>query len=193
MKKGEDANAGVSAGSDKPVFLQAPFIRQFEDKIIFECKLSANPVPSFSWYFGGSQLNNPAKYKPRLVSEGRTHTIILEINNLVGRDSGDYKVVARNTHGEAESNIKLNIESRKNSRLPEGTAPHFLSKPITTQTQDSLLIQLELEANPVPSVSWYLDNKDLNEAGSRFHTKIEKKSADKYLLSLELSVRIIQY
>lgn len=50
------------------------------------------------------------------MSEGKTHTIILEISNLVGKDSGDYKVVAKNQHGEAESNIKLNIESKKNSR-----------------------------------------------------------------------------
>lgn len=73
-------------------------------------------------------------------------------------------------------------------RLPDGTAPHFISKPLTNQTQDQLLIQLELEANPTPSVSWYQDTKDLHEADARFVTRIEKKSADKFLLSLEIKV-----
>lgn len=112
----------------------------------------------------------------------------MEINNLVGSDSGDYKVVAKNKHGEADSNIKLNIESKRAERLPEGIAPHFVSKPKVTQTQESLLIQLELEANPTPSASWYLDNRDLGEMDSRFKTTIERKSADNYLLSMEIQV-----
>jgi hypothetical protein len=53
-----------------------------------------------------------------------------------------------------------------------------------------LLIQLELEANPTPNVSWYLDGKDLGEVDSRFVTKTEKKSSDSYLLSLNIKVFI---
>ena len=75
-----------------------------------------------------------------------------------------------------------------NNRLPEGTAPHFVSKPIVKQTQDSLLIQLELEANPTPSVSWYLDNKDLNDVDPRYNSKMERKSADTFILSLQFQV-----
>ncbi len=74
------------------------------------------------------------------------------------------------------------------SRLPDGIAPNFISKPIVTQTQEILLIQLELKANPTPTASWYLDNKDLNEVDPRYSTKIEKKSADSFLLSLEIKV-----
>lgn len=72
--------------------------------------------------------------------------------------------------------------------MPDGVAPHFISKPIVQQSQQSLLIQLELEANPTPSASWYLDTKDLNDVDSRFVTRTERTSADKYLLSLELKV-----
>lgn len=73
-------------------------------------------------------------------------------------------------------------------RLPDGIAPHFISKPLVNQTKESLLIQLELEANPTPSASWFLDTKDLNDVDSRFITKTEKISADKYKLSLEIKV-----
>jgi hypothetical protein len=50
---------------------------------------------------------------------------------------------------------------------------------------------LELEANPTPNVSWYLDGKDLGEVDSRFITKTEKKTSDLYLLSLNIKVLII--
>lgn len=105
-----------SSSSGRPVFVQKPFIRQLEDKIFFECKLTAEPLPNFIWYLDNSVLNNSAKYKRRILSEGATHTIILEINNLTDRDSGDYKVVAKNSHGEADANIKLNFESKRNSK-----------------------------------------------------------------------------
>jgi len=188
-KKGEDAGSGLPGSNGKPTFIQKPFIRQLEDKILFECKLSADPVPSFSWYFQNGILRNQSKFKQKILTEGKTHTIILEINNLVGSDSGEYKVVAKNKHGESDSTIKLNIESSKrvDQRLPEGIAPHFVSKPKVIQTQDNLLIQLELEANPTPSASWYLDNKDLGDSdSSHFKTTIQRKSADNYLLSLEI-------
>lgn len=115
----DSESAGAAASSSaagKPVFIQKPFIRQLEDKILFECKLTSDPVPTFTWFFDGAQLKNPAKYKQRILSEGKTHTLILEINSLVGKDSGDYKVVAKNQHGEAESNIKLNIESKRSAK-----------------------------------------------------------------------------
>jgi hypothetical protein len=183
---GEDVGLGSSG---KPVFLQKPFIRQLEDKIFFECKISSDQVPSFTWYLDGTLLKSPDKYKTRILSEGKTHTVILEISNLTSKDSGDYKLVAKNSNGEAESFIKLNIESKRASKLPDGIAPHFVSKPITTQSKDNLLIQLELEANPTPSASWFLDTKELSDlSDSRYTTKIEKKSTDMYLLSLELKV-----
>lgn len=116
MKQKGDEAGGAGDGTGKPVFLEKPFIRQSDDKIFFECKLSADPVPTFQWYFEGAALKNPAKYKQRILSEGKTHTLILEISQLVGKDSGDYKLIAKNKHGEADANIKLNIESKRQSR-----------------------------------------------------------------------------
>lgn len=75
------------------------------------------------------------------------------------------------------------------NRLPEGTAPHFISKPKVTQTQDSILIQLDLSANPTPSATWFLGNKSLDELGANFVTKMERKGSDHYVLSMEIQVR----
>ena len=65
IKKGEDANAATQSGSGRPEFIQKPLIRQLEDKILFECRLRANPVPSFVWYLDKNVLKNPSKYKQR--------------------------------------------------------------------------------------------------------------------------------
>ena len=73
-------------------------------------------------------------------------------------------------------------------RLPDGISPHFISKPATQQSADSLTIQLELEANPTPTTSWYLNEKDLSDSDARYSTKIEKQGADKYLLTLVVKV-----
>ena len=81
------------------------------------------------------------------------------------------------------------VNKTKKNRLPEGTAPHFVSKPKVTQTAESLLIQLELAANPTPSATWFLGSKSLEELGANFETKIERKSGDFYLLSMEIQVQ----
>ena len=106
----------VSGGLGAPTFIQKPLIRQLEDRILFECKLTADPAPSFLWSFHGSSLKSQAKYKQRIVSEGPVHILILEIDHLTGADSGDYKCHAKNEHGEADSIIKLNIETSRGAK-----------------------------------------------------------------------------
>ena len=58
----------ASNSSGKPVFLQKPFIRQLEDKILFECKLTADPVPVFTWHLDNNIIKNPTKYKQRCLT-----------------------------------------------------------------------------------------------------------------------------
>jgi hypothetical protein len=123
------------------------------------------------------------------------------------KDSGDYKVIAKNLHGESHANIKLNIQTNKldkyesvaffqffnnqkyNFRLPDGIAPHFASKPKIIQDQKKLVIEIEIKAQPTPSVSWYLNDKDLSEStNGHFVVKSSKKSSDLYLVQLEINV-----
>ena len=46
----------------------------------------------------------------RILSEGNTHRIFLEIFQLGKKDSGAYKVTAKNSKGDGAANIQLNIE-----------------------------------------------------------------------------------
>jgi hypothetical protein len=94
----------------KPVFVQNPSIRQQEDKVFFDCKITADPVPVITWYFENSIIKNNAKYKQIILTDATTHTLILEVNNFGVQDSGGYRIVAKNQHGETESTIKVNFK-----------------------------------------------------------------------------------
>ncbi|CAF4594138.1 unnamed protein product, partial [Rotaria magnacalcarata] len=60
------------------------------------------------------------------------HRISLEVFQLVKKDSGAYKVTAKNAKGDGTANIQLNIEG-VGFKLPDGLAPSFLNKPIIKQ------------------------------------------------------------
>lgn len=96
----------------RPVFLQKPAIRQVGDKIVLECKLTADPKPVVSWILN----NQPISFGPgsrltsKLWSEGSTHTLTLEIAQVSVSDAGEYKAYAKNDLGEATATITLNFE-----------------------------------------------------------------------------------
>ena len=94
------------------MFLQKPAIRQVGDKIVLECKLTADPKPLVSWILN----NQPISFGPgsrltsKLWSEGSTHTLTLEIAQVSMSDAGEYKAYAKNDLGEATATITLNFE-----------------------------------------------------------------------------------
>ena len=100
------------AGSG-PVFVQKPQIKQAENKIIFECKLTADPKPSITWLQGNKTLADGGRYKMSHLVDKNTHTISLEITGIGIQDGGEYKVLAKNNSGEATATINLNLEGRK--------------------------------------------------------------------------------
>ena len=65
VKLAEVTGNNSSGMAGAPTFIQKPLIRQLEDKILFECKLTADPLPSFTWFFHNSPLKNQTKYKQR--------------------------------------------------------------------------------------------------------------------------------
>ena len=96
----------------RPVFLQKPSIQQVGDKIVLECKLTADPKPTTQW-----MLNNKiivfapnSRLTPKLRSDGSNHTLSLEISSVSMADAGEYRAVAKNELGEATATITLNFE-----------------------------------------------------------------------------------
>lgn len=98
-----------------PSFTQKPTLRQEDDgnRLVFECKLVANPLPAISWFRGETQLaeNDRTSMKTTEVAAS-TYLVVLELDDVIESDAGLYKVSARNKLGEVAASINLNF-SRK--------------------------------------------------------------------------------
>jgi hypothetical protein len=104
-----------SADGIAPIFIQKPIIKQEQDgkRLIFECKISADPKPDLIWTQDDKPLSDPARF---LVScdalPNNTYVACLQINNVISSDGGKYKVTAKNRLGESNANIGLNLDSK---------------------------------------------------------------------------------
>ncbi|XP_070200689.1 twitchin-like isoform X4 [Littorina saxatilis] len=151
----------------RPVFLQKPAIRQEGDKIVLECKLTADPKPTVSWSLNNKPISfgPDSRLTPKLWSEGSSHTLTLEIAKVAMGDAGEYRAHAKNDLGEATATITLNFEGAKKPQIPEGKAPHFTQKPTIKQQQSLLIMTCLLEANPTPQIRWFRDTTEVGPGG----------------------------
>jgi hypothetical protein len=71
-------------------------------------------------------------------------------------------------------------------RIPEGKQPRFPKKPVIHQEGDVLVMECELEANPMPEINWYQASKLILDSG---RIRMSKKTIGKdlYLLRLEIT------
>lgn len=95
----------------RPTFLQTPQVRMFEESALLQCRCTADPTPGLTWTFEGKPILLGSKYKQGMSSESNIHTIFLEVSQLTKKDTGLYKLTAKNAKGENFANIELNITS----------------------------------------------------------------------------------
>ncbi|XP_076353504.1 neural cell adhesion molecule 1-like [Tachypleus tridentatus] len=192
-----ESNATISLnfGSDeppppegaKPMFTEKPVISQSSDltKIIFECQLVADPSPTIKWYHNGKAIKDGGKFKYVLTSDKYNHSVVLEITKIAAKDGGEYKVIAKNKHGEGYATISLNFEGDGKPKIPLGKAPRFPQKPTIRQVGDNLILECVLEANPFPEITWYHGTRQISE-GERHKCMKSNIAKDTYGLSLEI-------
>lgn len=99
-----------------PSFTKKPKLRQEDDgnKLIFDCQLSASPVPDIQWFRGDIAVKEDARIKI-YVKPGQKpniHDVQLILDDVEEEDAGLYKVKAKNKFGEVSAAINLNF-SRK--------------------------------------------------------------------------------
>jgi hypothetical protein len=62
-------------------------------------------------YHGSSELSEGGKYKMSMELDQKLyHLARLQINNVAKIDSGEYKAIAKNKHGQGVATINLNFE-----------------------------------------------------------------------------------
>ncbi|XP_058812494.1 twitchin isoform X4 [Topomyia yanbarensis] len=99
-----------------PVFTFAlrPRVMQCRDTCKLLCCLSGKPVPTVKWYKNGRELS---RYEYSM-----THTdgvVTMEIIDTKVEDSGEYKCVAINPLGKAETSSVVIVEDRRRSDVPQ--------------------------------------------------------------------------
>ncbi|XP_065941807.1 twitchin isoform X18 [Magallana gigas] len=179
-----DSDESKKQQGQPPKFTTKPMIRQEGDKIIFDCKLTADPKPTITWYKGTEVLKEGGRYKMKMTSDKANHTVSMEIAGGGMQDGGEYKAVAKNSFGESTATITLNFEGKK---APQGKAPHFLTKPTIKQERMQLLMTCNLEGKPEPKLSWFRDNTEITNGGR--YTMLLKKDAsapDRYVATLTI-------
>ncbi|CAF3833519.1 unnamed protein product [Rotaria magnacalcarata] len=180
----QNQGAGGSGGGGRPAFTQAPTVRMFEESILLEGVCTADPVPSFTWTLDGKAINVGTKYRQGILSEGTTHRIFLEIAQLTKKDSGTYKLTAKNVKGDSSATIQLNIEGI-NYKMPDGLAPSFINKPSIKQDAKTVTVQFDISADPTPSLYWSKDGKELLNV-DKIISRIDRAGANKYTVSLDI-------
>lgn len=151
---------------------------------MFECRLVANPKPSIKWFHKSSLVKEDARHKYNLTSDKHNHVASLEISSIAENESGQYKLVASNSHGEDEATINLNFDQGK-PNVPSGSPPRFPKKPQILQVKGSLLLQCYLEANPFPEIAWFHGTTRIQN-GARHKISEKSEGKDAYLLQLEI-------
>ncbi|XP_041366543.1 twitchin-like isoform X3 [Gigantopelta aegis] len=188
-----DSSETSKTKGTRPVFIQKPVIRQVGDKIVIECKLTAEPKPTIQWLVGNQEVVAGGRINKTHISDGANHTITLEIAQVNLNDGGEYKAIAKNANGEAIATITLNFEGAKKPEIPEGKAPHFLQKPTIKQEQKLLIMTCMLEAKPTPQIRWFRDQTEVGEGG-RFTISLQRdpSGADTYTAILQIKEPTLQ-
>ncbi|XP_065220483.1 twitchin isoform X27 [Planococcus citri] len=164
-----------------PTFSKKPSIRQEDDgkRLLFECRIQADPKPTITWFHGGNQVSPSNRHKIFVDKDGHSYFATLQISNVTVEDAGKYKVTAKNELGESNATISLNFDSDEAPVPEDGIKPTFTERPITQQSDDgtSVVIECRLVGDPKPTVIWQ-------------HNKKALKSSDKYLISLEVDQKL---
>lgn len=100
-----------------PTFIEKPRILSENNGklVIMECRVKACPKPEITWTKEGEVITETSQIKLFESNVGDSYTIRLELSEPNLEDSGLYKCNIKNTLGEVNANLTLNIESKWNS------------------------------------------------------------------------------
>uniref|UniRef100_A0A7N6ACJ8 Contactin 3a, tandem duplicate 1 n=1 Tax=Anabas testudineus TaxID=64144 RepID=A0A7N6ACJ8_ANATE len=134
--------------TEKPQDVQ----KTIDDNLVWECKASAKPKPSYRWLKNGEPLD-PMEQDRVQVNNG-----VLTISNLNLADIGMYQCVAENKHGRIFTNAELRVIA---------IAPDFSQNLLKAQTlarqSGDVLIECKPRMSPWGVISWRKGKEALRE------------------------------
>lgn len=100
---------------DGPTFVEKPRIQSKENGslVVMDCRISANPKPTIVWTHDGTTVTESSKIQMTVVEEeNNIYYIKLVLHDPGADDSGLYKCNMKNSLGELNANLTLNVESK---------------------------------------------------------------------------------
>ncbi|XP_044159571.1 LOW QUALITY PROTEIN: striated muscle preferentially expressed protein kinase [Bufo gargarizans] len=175
------------------------FTRKMSDRDVIEgrtarmdCKISGTPPPAVTWTHDGRAVEESESV--HILKERGYHTLL--ITQVSSEDEGQYTVIARNQHGEAECSSELYVEEprlgtsshiSKLEKMPsipeepevqemevEGVLmPDFLRPLQDLDVVESREVQLECQVTglPYPAITWYHNGQKIQSTDDRRMTQ----------------------
>lgn len=142
----------------KPSFTQKLKYRSVlvGEPVVFQCKLSAYPVPQITWFHNNRQIPQSLRRIIQTESCLDMHNSSLEVKEVQERDSGSYKVFAINSEGSDESTASLLVahgegQNAKNleflRKKSERTREH-IKRLVQNKKGDRLRVDLKCIGSP---------------------------------------------
>ncbi|XP_076019518.1 contactin-4 [Genypterus blacodes] len=134
--------------TDKPQDAQKPI----DDTLLWECKASAKPKPSYRWLKNGEPLD-PLEYRVQ-ANNG-----VLTISSLKLADIGMYQCVAENKHGKVFTNAELRVIA-----IPPDFSQNLLKAQTLARQGGDVLIECKPRMSPRGMISWRKGKEALRES-----------------------------
>lgn len=152
---------------DGPTFIEKPRIvsQQGGKLVIMDCKVKANPAPTIVWTRDGQVVKESSRIKITMDQKGDEYYIKLELKDPGMDDSGLYKCNIKNSLGELNANLTLNIE----------VVPVIKEKPkvIKIIKKRTVIVECNVVSKFAPECTWFKEVTAIKE-GSRHTVNVEQ-------------------
>lgn len=135
------------------------FLQDLEDRVVPDGSINYRitafvtglPAPVVKWYCKGEEIEDSDDFKYECDGEARS----LVFAEIFPEDSGEYVCVARNTAGQATSEMKITVEEI------DGEPPNFITKPrpLTVNAGENAFLSCKVDGEPLPTVKWMFCNR----------------------------------
>ena len=104
--------------SDMPAFLvqlEPLFVKNYNESVLFYCKVQSNPLAQIEWQKNGNRMQNGSNVEilQYVTSQNDYHSVVessLNMRTLSKRDSGNYTCKSQNIIGSRESHGKFIVQ-----------------------------------------------------------------------------------
>jgi hypothetical protein len=154
--------AGAARAPGKPLFMTPLSNKEVQEgaRALFKCVVSGAPEPEIIWFHNEKPLKETKDFELSFTGDQCS----LLIREVYLEDSGEYKCVARNLHGAAQSSCRLTVEPLSElSDAAGGAQPGDVVPPKFTQLLKDIegtageLVRFDCRVigHPTPAIKWY--------------------------------------